>query len=82
MLALLADGKPPVDLGLVSQGYPGGDVLGGSGGEVDGSLGEARPPWPWIRRMRLVHRDRVAVLGDNARPHLVQRIATLAASGL
>jgi hypothetical protein len=29
----------------------------------------------------LIHRDLVAVLADDARPHLVQRVATLTAAG-
>jgi hypothetical protein len=32
--------------------------------------------------MRLVHCDRVAVLGDDARPHFVERVATLATTSV
>jgi hypothetical protein len=37
---------------------------------------------PRVRRVCLVYRDLVAVLGDDAGPYLVERVATLAASGL
>ena len=69
--------------GLWHKGGTSGNVLGRSGGEVHGFLNERRTRLrPRVRLVRLVHGDRVAVLGNDARTHLVERVATLAAPGL
>jgi hypothetical protein len=80
----LADGETTGDLFLRRLGHPGSDVLGGRDGEVAGLLDE-RQSWlgvAWIRRVVNVHHNQVAVLADNARSHLVERVATLATTSV
>jgi len=78
----LADGETTGDLFLAGLRHSGGYVLGGRGGEVAGLLDE-RQSRLWVARIRRVvnvHHNQVAVLADDAGPHLVERVATLTAA--
>lgn len=82
-LAALADGEPASHLFVTRPWGTGCDMLNCGGGEVGGLLEQARPGDGLRSRVcgvRLVHRDGIAVLADDARADLAERVSALAAA--